>query len=428
MGYTGYGVKGDLLVSDGVNRYDLAVGSNNTLLIADSAQTEGIKWGSSLLSLTEIGVGTASPDRAVEILDASDPQLRLTLTDATYYTDLQHGSDATFGGLCLLPTANASGYKSVNFFGQNESQGISIFDDGGTLWIRSTMGGRSFGLNTGWTQSYSIGFATKLSISTTAIDLYVPGSYRVSGSSTTSTDEVLARYKATSATAGVGYGIADNWYLEDSAGNYPLLASSLDVKWTDASPGSYDAAMVFSVATSGTNSEVMRLWNGYVGIAQTVPSALLHIGSFAGYAVKVGGSGGNIFAISSVDDQVILGADTTSLNNLVCVEATTGFNYGIRFKRNSVSTNTALTNAYHYVNVDTSGGAVTISLPAANAASIDSGWEYIIKRNGGSNVTISPNGSNTIEGASSLIITVDGESYTLRSNGGNGASGNWEIV
>ena len=36
-----------------------------------------------------VGMGTTGPDRKLDILDASNPQLRLTHTDATHYTDMQ---------------------------------------------------------------------------------------------------------------------------------------------------------------------------------------------------------------------------------------------------------------------------------------------------------------------------------------------------
>jgi len=41
-----------------------------------------------------IGIGTTSPDRALEILDASNPQLRLTHTDNTEYAEIQTQSNA----------------------------------------------------------------------------------------------------------------------------------------------------------------------------------------------------------------------------------------------------------------------------------------------------------------------------------------------
>jgi hypothetical protein len=52
--------------------------------------------------ITSIGVNTTtSPDRKLEVLDASNPQLRLTHTESSVYTDLQTDSS---GSLLLTPT------------------------------------------------------------------------------------------------------------------------------------------------------------------------------------------------------------------------------------------------------------------------------------------------------------------------------------
>jgi hypothetical protein len=45
-----------------------------------------------ILENGNVGVGTTTPDRKLEILDASTPQLRLTHTDGSVYTDLQTDS------------------------------------------------------------------------------------------------------------------------------------------------------------------------------------------------------------------------------------------------------------------------------------------------------------------------------------------------
>jgi len=48
-----------------------------------------------------VGFGTTSPDRRVEILDASNPQLRLSQADSTYYADFQVGAT---GDLTITPS------------------------------------------------------------------------------------------------------------------------------------------------------------------------------------------------------------------------------------------------------------------------------------------------------------------------------------
>ena len=45
-----------------------------------------------IVSGGNIGIGVAAPDRKLDVLDAANPQLRLTQTDGVNYTDLQTGS------------------------------------------------------------------------------------------------------------------------------------------------------------------------------------------------------------------------------------------------------------------------------------------------------------------------------------------------
>lgn len=53
-----------------------------------------------------VGIKTASPDRDLEILDTTNPQLRLTHTDSSVYTDLQTNSSGYFN---IAPTGNRVG-------------------------------------------------------------------------------------------------------------------------------------------------------------------------------------------------------------------------------------------------------------------------------------------------------------------------------
>src|SRR5258706_3824513 len=48
-----------------------------------------------------LGIGTTTPDRRLDVLDASNPQFRITYTDGSIYTDFQTTSS---GNLSLSPT------------------------------------------------------------------------------------------------------------------------------------------------------------------------------------------------------------------------------------------------------------------------------------------------------------------------------------
>jgi len=54
-------------------------------------------------SNSKVGIGTTGPDRRLDVLDASNPQLRLTYTDGSVYTDFQTDSN---GDLSITPSGN----------------------------------------------------------------------------------------------------------------------------------------------------------------------------------------------------------------------------------------------------------------------------------------------------------------------------------
>ena len=86
----------------------------------------------------------------------------------------------------------------------------------------------------------------------------------------------------------------------------------------------------------------------------------------------------------------------------------------------SISTNTTLTASYqdHYVKVDTSGGAVTVTLFTAVG---NSGKRVQIKKttSDSSAVTIATTGGQTIDGGSTITIARQYDAYTLISDGSN---------
>ena len=75
----------------------------------------------------------------------------------------------------------------------------------------------------------------------------------------------------------------------------------------------------------------------------------------------------------------------------------------------------------YYLDADTTGGVVTLNLPAANSLGAKGGLTYIITdatRNATvNNITIVPNGSDTIQGLSALVLDKSGDSYTIHSDG-----------
>jgi hypothetical protein len=87
-----------------------------------------------------------------------------------------------------------------------------------------------------------------------------------------------------------------------------------------------------------------------------------------------------------------------------------------------VSADTTLTAGYHTVRVDASGANRTITLPAASGCT---GRVYIIKKIDATvnTVTIDGDTSETIDGATTVVISAQYQSYTIQSNGTS-----WDII
>jgi hypothetical protein len=102
----------------------------------------------------------------------------------------------------------------------------------------------------------------------------------------------------------------------------------------------------------------------------------------------------------------------------------------IRTSYRSTATSIAITTSNHKVSVKGNSAPVTLTLPSA-ASSYDSTWnranEFVIKDASGLantyNITITPAGADTIDGAASLVLNSNYASVTLTSDGVS----NWEI-
>ena len=92
------------------------------------------------------------------------------------------------------------------------------------------------------------------------------------------------------------------------------------------------------------------------------------------------------------------------------------------FTYSAITSTTTAQAEYHY-SVNTSGGAVTLNLPARSG--VTAGKEIRVKlATAGNDLTIDGNGSETIDGSTTLILNVANQSVTLVA----GSSTNWEVV
>lgn len=82
-----------------------------------------------LTNLGSLGVGTTGPDRKLDILDASNPQLRLTQADGTQYLDFQVNSS----GNLAITGSNASPFLAI---GGITSSFAGFVRDGASIGVR----------------------------------------------------------------------------------------------------------------------------------------------------------------------------------------------------------------------------------------------------------------------------------------------------
>lgn len=110
-----------------------------------------------------------------------------------------------------------------------------------------------------------------------------------------------------------------------------------------------------------------------------------------------------------VDDNADIDGDLT-------VEGQTSMNAAINVAVATVNANTTLNDGHYVVLVNAAGGSRTIALP--NASSV-AGRTYVIKKidNTGNSVTIDPNGSQQIDGATTYPLAVQNATITIVSNG-----------
>jgi hypothetical protein len=127
----------------------------------------------------------------------------------------------------------------------------------------------------------------------------------------------------------------------------------------------------------------------------------------------------------TINDNTVINGDL-DIDDLTClsiaVSGTTTMSGGISSFITSITSNTPLTSVHYQVNVNASGGAVTVTLPAASS---NNGRNYIIKKTDSSlnSVTIARTGSDTIDGATSYTVLFQYDSVTLISTGSG-----WDIV
>lgn len=289
MAYVGDSAKGDLLASNGTDRHNLSVGANGTLLAADSSQSLGLRWEDTLIidfANLRAGIGTTTPDRQLEIVNAADPQLRLTDTEGVRYTDFQHyDAGGFFEGATVLPSINAMGYYAVNLFGTTPSAGSYCFfyDSAGDYMDapRDLDHNLRMTVTAGHEIEMNVAFGFGLHVQGSRCLSYLPFEFIIpsaAGAAVNYPLVVKSYYTGGNPSAGFGSGI--NWQLEGTGDVYETVGV-WDTKWLDVTAGSRDSASDFQVLSASNPYHIMRVdgQNQCVSIdahAPTSPAILLY--------------------------------------------------------------------------------------------------------------------------------------------------------
>jgi len=114
-------------------------------------------------------------------------------------------------------------------------------------------------------------------------------------------------------------------------------------------------------------------------------------------------------------------ATIANLNATTSVVGTTTVT-GLKLAFQTGTLDVVATSAMYGIQVDPTGAAKTVTLPAASA---HAGRVYVISDKAtGNNLTITPNGSDTVDGSATLVLNAAKECATIMSDGVS----NWILI
>jgi len=172
--------------------------------------------------------------------------------------------------------------------------------------------------------------------------------------------------------------------------------------------------------------------DGNVGIGTTSPVSRLDVSGTATATNLSVTTNATVWGTLNVNGTTTLGTTNTGAISASSVNAPSGSGtfgnlysngivqmLGVNVKyRNISATYTATTNDDYFINITT--GTFTLNLPTA---ATPYGQVYVIKNSGTGTITVDPNGSQTIDGATTFTMNVQNGSITIIGDGTN-----WKIV
>jgi hypothetical protein len=141
------GSLGDAIIGANGNVLEFTRAGENSLRATNAVAALGFFTGSGptramfIDSAQKIGINTAGPDRRLDVLDASGPQLRLTYADGTVYTDVTTDSsgDLTInatGGNVILAAGDVLNQGTARGFNTLYDDAFTILDSAGDLGLK----------------------------------------------------------------------------------------------------------------------------------------------------------------------------------------------------------------------------------------------------------------------------------------------------
>lgn len=222
-------------------------------------------------------------------------------------------------------------------------------------------------------------------------------------------------------------GTSGNWQLIDNSGN------RWRAKIAYTTNGNGDVVTMGGLLASGDNVLGVNPSSNRTLIAndgKRWSASVFYTTDGNGNVIPItgGGGGGGVSAVFGSAPVVSSGGATPTISMAAATNSVNGYltsadHTAFAAKMNvrvvgtvSVGTTLATLNSDRIVNVDTSGGGVTIVLPDAVASA---GWCADIKNLNSNTVTINPPGGQTIDGLASDSLSVQNESAHLCAVGGN---------
>ncbi|NTW75720.1 MAG: hypothetical protein HGB34_02350 [Candidatus Moranbacteria bacterium] len=444
--------------------YYLGVDDTDSAFKIGLGQTMGATPALAISSSGYVGIGTSAPDRRLDVLDASNPQLRLTHTDGTVYTDFQttSGGDLTItpsgGDMTLVGNLLPGGTSGTYNLGSDTARWGDLYLDGDTIHIgASTTDEGTIGYNASTNiLSFGTDATTNGDIAFFTDDLYLDKSTGYVGVGDTTPDHLLdiAGNIGLDASGYINFGDTDGstgYGFRDSSGTLQYRNSG--GSWTSIGSGG-GSMSIGGTITSATQGSILFagaagilaqdnanfFWDdstNRLGLGTTSPVAMLDIyGTSNGirlsydasnYATLASSSNGDLTLGSSntAEAAVIVGAGISGQDVSVQFDgASQDYHFGVDDTDSALKIGLGTLVGTNAVFTAASTGAVTLSSVSAAALTIDSDTTGALNIGTGASAKAITIGNGT--GTTSINVNSGTGGITLQA-AGTGTTGNIQI-